>query len=157
MDLPCHHCHHCHHLLTREAEPRILRTRQTMFLPRHRFNKCLRSKALLKTLVARETVAHLYASVHQELVLVVKPNAAFQTRPPGVLLFAMCTLHLCLPPQLASSEAALVALAINTNTAVCIARRTFFNLGVVEQQPHRHRHIRCRRRHFVFVSLWKPA
>lgn len=111
MDLPRHL------LLTylREAHPGMLRSRHTRIVPpRHRFGQRFLAEDISKARVARVTVALLLAPVNHELVRIVKSNPALHAHPVGMLLG---TLRLCLPPQLATPEAALVALA---NGTVCI-------------------------------------
>jgi len=89
--------------------PGILRSRHTRIVPpRHRFSQLFLAEDIPKARVARVTVALLLAPVNQELVHIVKSNLALHAHPVGMLLG---TSRLCLPPQLASPEAALVALA----------------------------------------------
>lgn len=107
-----------HHLLI-TPYPGILRSRHTRIVPpRHRFSQPFFAEHISKAPVARVTVALLLAPVNKELVHIVKSNLALHAQPVGMLLG---TLRLCLPPQLASPEAALVALA-NGAAFIRIAR-----------------------------------
>ena len=97
----------------------MLRSRHTSIVPpRHRFSQLFLAEDIPKARVARVTVALLLAPVNQELVHIVKSNPALHAQPVGMLLG---TSRLCLPPQLASPEAALVALA-NGAAIIRIAR-----------------------------------